>query len=263
MASNTLTAEIGSIRSLLLNPLPQSPTPQDIVDEMETTYQGATNQANNTGKAWNVNSFTLTTVAGTRTYTLDPTVVQDFYKALTVVTNPSSNADPQYTLEVTEIDNLPKEWGWLSQNQSPLVDSTHSAGLIAFYRTMTTSQESILAEIRPTPNSVQQYTVWYQQGNWWNAFIVDSSSFSNTLPQKEFRFYFRELAARSLVYKCEWAYGNNNEKRKMVAVELDRRLIISKQIYIDHLASMDNEESITLETWSDTVDPYMPEFRYR
>lgn len=259
---STLMNELNGVRSMLGNPLPQAPTIKDITEELEAVYQENTNIGNNTGIAWQVDSFVLTATAGQRTYVLDPDVVIDFYKALTVTTVPTSDSDPEYTLEFTEIEHLPQEWAWLGQNQGILLDSSHSSGLVAFYRQLGRAGEEIVCELRPTPNSTQQYTVWYQVGDWWER-VFQNSDTAYTLPNKEYRFYFRALAARNLLPKCQWSYGQDKERYENIKEMLDRRIVMSKKVYDDGLATIDNADVIRLDSYADTVDPYYDYLRYR
>jgi hypothetical protein len=253
--SSTLMTEINGVRSMLSNPLLQAPTIKDIVEELEAVYQENTNLSNNTGLPWQVNSFTLTATAGQRTYILDPDEVTDFYKALTMTTVPTSDSTPEYTLEFVEIEHLPEEWAWLSQNQGVLLDAGHSSHLAAFYRKMGTLGEEITCELRPTPNSTQQYTVWYQVGDWWDR-VFDNSDTAYIMPNKEYRFYFRALAARNLLPKAQWSFGQNADQKNEIKEMLDRRIALSKKVYDDGLAAIDNAGIVRLESWADTVDPY-------
>lgn len=253
--SITLLTEINGVRSMLGDPLNQAPSIKEIMEELEAVYQEQTNLGNNTGHAWNVNSITLTVSAGQRTTIIDPGKATDFYKALVVTTVPTSDSNPEYTLEFTEIASLPQEWAFLGQNQGGLFSSSHSAMFIAFYRKMGTLGEEIVCEMRPTPNSTQQYTVWYQVGDWWDK-VSANNDFAYQLPNKEFKFYFRALAARNLLPKAKWSYGDDKDRYAKIATMLDGRIARGEKIFTDHLASLDNSDIVVLDSWADTVDPY-------
>src|SRR4051812_17048578 len=98
--STTVASEVTGVRVMLDNPLPQSPSFRDILDELEAEYQHVTNTTNNTGNAWQTNTHTLSSVIGQYQYQLE---LPDFFKALNATTVPSNvNADPEYTMEFTE-----------------------------------------------------------------------------------------------------------------------------------------------------------------
>jgi len=255
----TLLDEILGVRSMLVNPLSQSPTPEDIIEELENVYQTVTNMGNNSGNSWQIETVTLVTTAGTREYQLDSDLVQDFYKPLLVTTVPENDSQPEYQLEFTELESLPSEWAWLGQNQGSLLWTSHSSQVIAFYRKMGVDSEEIWCEMRPTPNSTQQYKILYQVGDWWSNLAVTNY----TLPNKEFRFHFRALAARNLLPKTRWSYGDDTAKKAEIKENLDRRIAMGTPILNDHLMSLDNSDAVAISSYADEVDSYVYPFRYR
>ena len=259
----TLLEEILGVRSILGNPLPQSPSPDEIIEELEAVYQDVTNTANNTGNAWSTDSLTITTVAGQRVYELDPAKVANFSKALIVTTVPPDTSTPEYVLEFTEQEHLPQEWAWLSQNQGSLYWTSHSSQLIAFYREMTATGEKTYCEMRPTPNSAQDYKVLYQVGTWWSLVNNAATPTEYVLPHKPYKFHFRAIAANRLLPKTRWSYGDDTMKKKEIAAMLDRRIAENKDSFEDYIATLDNADVTWLDSYADIVDPYLYPIRYR
>src|SRR5881394_1164506 len=104
---------IFQVRRRMNNPLYQSPSPRQILDRAIDEYRNATMRANNTGNAWAVKEFTLTTVDGQRRYVIS---AADFSKALLIATVPSSVpgvVEPEIPLEFTQIEQLPNDWEFL------------------------------------------------------------------------------------------------------------------------------------------------------
>lgn len=259
--ANTLLNEILGVRSILGNPLPQSPSPEEILEELEAVYQDVTNLANNTGNAWAVDSFNITTVAGTRAYQLQPTEVTNFYKALIVTTVPPDSSTPEYTLEMAELEHLPQEWAWLSQNQGSLFWTSHSSQLVAFYRKMGTAGEEIWCELRPTPNSVQEYKILYQQGHWWDVATTKGTGFQ--LPHQEYKFHFRAQAAWNLLPRCRWSYGDDSGKLASIKTMLEGRIAKGAKSFDDYIAALDNQDTVWLDSYADIIDPYYYPLRYK
>lgn len=264
---STLIKEIMGVRSLFGGCLPNSPSNEQIAEELCATYQDVSNKANNTGAAWQVETYTLVVTAGTRIYQLDPALVTKFYKALNVTTVPANDAEPEVPLEFTEIEYLPQEWAWLAQNQGQLMFSNHASGLVAFYRKIDdTVGEQIWAELRPTPNKTESYKILYQVGAWWDGvFSASGQELTAILPNKEYRFHFRSIVARNLLRadKVRWSYGDDTTKYARIYKGLDDRINEGKQAFEDHLATLDNSDIVELMSWSDENIPYDDGIRYR
>lgn len=247
--------------------LPNAPSIEEIGEELSAVYQDVSNLANNTGAAWQIETYTLAVTAGTRTYQLDPALVTKFYKALAVTTVPANDGEPEFTLEFTELEHLPAEWGWLGQNQGQLMYSNHASGVLAFYRKISDSTgEQIFVELRPTPNKAESYKILYQVGAWWDsAFSAEGQQSAVILPNKEFRFHFRALAAKNLLGsdKVRWSFGDDSEKYKRISRSIDDRIARGAQAFENHLATLDNEDCVELLSWSDINDPYLSPVRYR
>lgn len=242
----SLLAEIHGVRSILGNPLSNAPSPEDITEALEEVYQYAGNRANNTGNSWQIGTLNITTVVDTYVYQIQ-TQFDDFYKALSVVTVPSTTSEPEYTLEFVEVEHIPTEWQWITTNGGRLYASSHSAKYIAFYRKIGSDGESIWAEIRPVPDRVENYKITYQIGEWWSR-VVDTDF---TMPHKEHRFHLRRLAAAMLLHKCKWHYGDNNQIKAEIKETLDRAIAMGAKPFEDHIASLDNAGVVELELFGD------------
>lgn len=239
---------------MLNNPLPQSPSFRDILDELEAEYQHVTNDTNNTGNAWQTNTYTLTTTAGQYDYQI-VTDNDDFFKALSVTTVPENvDADPQYVLEFTEFEHLPKEWAWLGQNKGQYMTSSHDSQLIAFYRKIATTGEQIWCRLAPTPAQTQDYTILYQVTDWWP--LVDASN-SRTwkLPHSSQRFYIRSLVAQNLLMsgRVRWSYDNlqNYKMGELVEKGLEIKLKRYEAVYNEYKDSLDNPDIVMADAWAD------------
>jgi hypothetical protein len=244
----SLLDEIYGVRSVLANPLEQSPSVEDIVEALQEVYQFATNRTNNTGNGWQINTTTIVALEGVFVYEIS-TPFNDFYKALSVVTIPE-NDDPEYALEFVEVEHIPTEWQWVTEQGGTLYgSSTHSGRYIAFYRKMGTDGETIWCEIRPVPAQDENYKITYQVGDWWER--VTSTDYE--FPHKEFKFHLRRLAASTLLPKCRWSYdANANRERKLeIGATLDRAIEMGAPAFDAHIASLDQANVVELETYSD------------
>lgn len=248
--ANSLLQEVLGVRNLLDNPLSQAPSFKQIVEELQAEYQYITNDTNNTGNSWQIGETTLTTVSGQYRYDLS---VTDFYKALNVTTVPGDiNGQPQYTLEFTEFENMPKEWAWLSPTRGQYMYSSHDSQLIAFYRTQdSTTGEVLKCEIRPVPNRVQDYKILYQITDWW----TDHESAAYKLPHSSQRYYVRALVAQNLLLRggVKWSFDEvkNFTKGKIVAEGLKTRLERYKAVYDEYKDTLDIPDITEADSWAD------------
>jgi hypothetical protein len=252
--SNTVLQEVQGVRQMLSNPLTQSPSFKDILEEMEAEYQAVTNQTNNTGNAWQTDNHTLTTVAGTYDYEIAP-ANGDFYKALNVTTIPSNvDIDPQFTLEFTELEHIPQEWSWLGQNKGQYMYSSHDSQIIAFYRKITSAGAQLRCQIRPTPASVETYNILYQVTDWWPK-VDDVADLGFTLPHSSQRFYVRALVAQNLLLKgmVKWSYDTmaNYKQGELVFKGLETRIRRYKEQYDEYIDSLDNPDITYISSWAD------------
>lgn len=256
--STTALDEVLGVRSLLNNPLSQAPSFKDILEELEAEYQNVFNETNNTGNAWQVCEYTLTTTEGQRRYRIAP---PQFYKALAVTTVPADdNTDPQYPLEFTELEHLPQEWAWLGENKGQLLYSSHDAQMVAFYRKLGKMGAEQWVELRPTPTRTQQYTILYQITDWWvtNSTSLDSTSHplsSTKMPHSSQRFYIRALVAQNLLLtgKVQWQFDDkfNLEMGKIVADGLKTKIERYKPVFDEYKDSLDNPDITYISSWAD------------
>lgn len=252
--ATTIQAEVLGVRSMLNNPLPQAPSYNDILEEMQAEYQNITNLTNATANSWQVANYTLTSVAGQYEYTITP-ANDDFFKALNVTTVPPDvDTDPQYMVEFTELEHIPKEWGWLGENQGQFLMSSHDSQLIAFYRTITSSGSAIKCQIRPTPTRVQDYNILYQVTDWWPQVLVSLGK-EFTLPHSSQRFYIRALVAQNLLLKgnVSWSFDADRDAAtaKLVESGLSARLARYQEGFNEYRGSLDNPDITFITSWAD------------
>jgi hypothetical protein len=235
------------VRSILNSPLSNAPTPEDIAEALEETYQWAINRTNNTGNSWQIGTMNIVTVADTWVYQIE-TQFDDFYKALSVVTVPPNSTDPEYSLEFVEVEHMPSEWQWITSNNGRLFFSSHASQYIAFYRKLGADGETIWCEIRPVPSSVETYKITYQVGSWWDRITTDYE-----MPHKEHRFHLRRLAASTLLPKCKWHFGDNDKLKLEIRETLDRAIGLGAPAFEEHIASLDQANVVELETFGDRL----------
>jgi len=252
--STTILSEITGVRVMLNNPLPQSPSFKDILEELEAEYQHLTNSLNNTGNAWQIENYTLTTAAGTYEYEINP-ASGEFYKALNVTTVPDDDSiDPQYLLEFTELEHIPKEWAWLGQSRGQYMYSSHDSQMIAFYRQITDSGEKLYCQLRPTPTRVQTYNILYQVTDWWPR-VGETDNLTFKMPHASQKFYIRALVAQNLLLKgmVKWSFDDvkNYKTGTLVAQALEIRLARYKQAYDEYIDSLDNPDLTMIDVWAD------------
>lgn len=247
----TLLQVIANVREILGSPLPQAPSPAQILSELEAEYQYITNRTNSLGDAWYSNSFTFNTVAGTRAYNLTSEAT-DFYKALKVKTVPSdTDLHPEFELEFVELEHFTQEWSWLGQNKGQLYYSSHDSQMIALYRRIGSSGEELWCELRPTPANVQTYQVLYQQGTWWDIALSAGTAF--TMPHPTQTRYLELLVAKNLLPYTRWSYSNqhNDTMSQKLMADFEKRLPRVEKEFNHHIASLENEDVIILDSWAE------------
>lgn len=253
--TTTLQKEILGVRSLLGEPLDNAPSVVEIIEALEEVYQHVTNLTNNTGNAWQTSTVEFTTTVGVREYEIQPNRATNFYKPLVVTTVPANTTtEPEYILQMVEQEHLSQEWSWLSQNNGVLFYSSHSAFWVAFYQKISSKGNGVYCEIRPTPNKVETYKILYQVGDWWNT-METGEKFDFLMPHHEHRFYLRRLAVNVLLdkKKVRWHYNKTENEREADKLRLlnTETLKELKPSFEAHIASLDNADIITLETYGD------------
>lgn len=186
------------------------------------------------------------------------TPLQDFYKALAVTTVPENiNADPEYVLEFTELEHLPKEWAWLSQNKGQYMESSHDAQLIAFYRKMGTYSEEIWCQIRPIPSKAESYKILYQQSDWWDKFLDSTNYAEFRTPHSTQRMYIRGLVALNLLYKgsVKWSFNDmkNELKTKSLIEGLEKRVARYRKSFDEYKDSLDQSDIVYATAWANEL----------
>lgn len=257
MATNLLKEVLG-VRHLLDGPMDQSPSFDEIVDELAIEYQHVTNELNNTGNAWQVNTTTITTVAEQEDYQI---LAQDFYKALLVTTVPqSSGTHPEYVLEFTEAEHIPKDWAWLSSGKGQYMYSSHDSQIIAFYRKIGTNGEELWVKLRPVPGQAQNYKILYQQTDWWDTVFATggiSGVEDFVPPHSSQRYYIRAVAAHNLLMsgRVKWSFDEirNFSKSQQSQRGLESRISRYRQAYEEYKSSLDNPDITWIEPWSDNI----------
>lgn len=236
-------------------PLPQAPTFDQVIADLENEYQLVTNRANNTQNAWYTSTTDVTVTAGTRKYEItdDDGAPLDFYKAMNIVTVPGDTAiDPEYGLDFVELEHYDKEWNWLGQNQGQLFYSSHSSQLAAIYRTMGDEREEIWIELRPTPEEAETYRILYHQGDWWSK-VTEAGDLDYGLPMAEFKSYIYALVMRKRLPTAKWCFNEEVNARmaeKLIAVQDDLVLRMEPTIK-EHFTSLENYEIIEIDDWGD------------
>lgn len=253
MSSNTLKLEVQGVRQILGWPLDNSPGVYEIVKDIEAEYQAMTNKLNFTENAWSVAEYTLSTVAGTYRYRLD-NAINYFQKALMISTVPANTAgDPEYVLEYYELENIPKEWAWLGVGKGQYMFSSHDSQLFAIYRTMAAEGERIYMEMRPIPNSAQDYKILYQQGNWIPA--MESTGLTFVLPHESQRYLMRNKVAQKLLYRgvVKWSHDDRINAVKSASILRGIEMSIKELAddFKDYKASLETVDIVYTDAWAD------------
>ncbi len=249
--------EVIAIRSLLNNPLPQSPSFESILEGIEAEYTLATQQTNNKGNAWQKAEVSFTTSAGVREYQI-LTDDNDFDKPLVVTTVPANNsAYPEYVLEFTEVENISKEWGWTGTNKGQFTMSSHDSQLIAFFHKLTDEGDEVWCELRPTPSKAQVYKVMYQVGDWW-ARVFATQDLGYNLPYSMHKHYLRALVAQNLLYKCRWSFDAVADAmtKKEIGETLANQISRHKPVYDEWIGSLVVPDVIEASAWANGWDFY-------
>ena len=238
--------------------LPQSPTPAQILERGIDEYQNATIRGNNTGNAWAVSEFTLNTTDDTRRYEI---TVPDFSKALLVSTVPDvASIYGERPLEFTQLEQLPNEWGWLSNSNGwcGLFGGNRGgqAAYVAFYRQVAqaTGFKNYM-ELRPSPKGVEQYRVLYQSGDWATKMTSDLTF---DLPFGDVSFYFVTLIADGLLPYCRWSNDENQNMamRQMLKAAFTQDLQRYERTFQDFIASLTVTDTIMSESFGEWATGY-------
>lgn len=254
---NTLSKDIDTVRSMLGDPLGQSPSVLDILEELRIEYQTLTNDLNNSTDAWMISTYNLTTVAGQYEYQLSTTGAAEasIGKVLSVVTVPAdANLDPEYVVEFVEMDKFPKEWAWIARNKGAYAFSSHDGQLIAFYYQFSVGDGWLMnCQIRPVPAAAQTYKIIYQPGDWWD---LDSNlGVGVTLPVESQKFLVCAVAAKNLLStgKVRWSYDEaaDDKKSLMILGSLNDRIARYLPIYDEFKEGLTKNDMLILDSWAD------------
>jgi hypothetical protein len=257
----TLMTEVLGVRAMLGSPLNQAPSFQEIQREIEAEYIAITNATNATGNAWQVDTYTLTTVAGQYQYVISDLSTNAqfrFYKALTVLTVPADvDSAPEYVLEFVELEHMPQEWAWLSQNHGQYFASSHDSQMIAFYRAIEDDGAKLYVELRPVPSRAQDYKIIYQQQDWWDYIYSteEAAQIEAMLPFNSQKFYLRALVAKNLLMqgRVKWSMdpAYNASKARMILEGLNDRIDRGEESYREFISSLDNPDITYVQAWAD------------
>lgn len=268
--ASTILQEVLGVRQMLSGPLSQSPSFQDILEELEAEYQFVTGDTNNTANAWQVATTTITTEADVDDY---PICANDFYKALSVVTVPANTAtQPEYQLEFVELEHINKDWAWLGTGKGQYMYSSHDSQLIAFYHKITNGGEEVRVQLRPMPSQAQEYKILYQVTDWWPRVTMEDVRPCNScgsssgcgcvpvpdgfrMPHSSQRFYTRALAAQNLLLsgKVRWSSDPVKDftKGKLISDGLAVRIARYKKVYDEYIDSLDQPDITLISSWAD------------
>lgn len=254
--SVTVHELVKGIRSDLGDPLQQSPSYLQIINELANEFQNITNETNNTGQAWQVGDYTLTTVVGQRQYEITGIQYVDFFKALYCVSVPSDvNAAPEYWLEFTEAEHLPQEWAWLSQTRGQYMYSSHDSQIMAFYRKLELGGPKLYCELRPTPSRVQSYRILYQQTDWFDGIL---QTLTSTTPHGSQKPYIRALVAMNLLLKgvVKWSQDRKYNRGRALGVEKSLKFKLERYAaaYEEYKRTLDVADVTYLDSWADEQD---------
>lgn len=223
----------------------QAPSPRQIVARGIDEYANAVMRANNTGNAWAVKEHTLTADEGIRRYDLSD--VPAFGKALLITYLPQSSGpgDPEIPLEFTQIEQLPREWGWLADTGEysfwGLLGWRRRRQYAAVFRTLETDGFRSNIEIRPTPKGGDQFRILYQVGQWEPAVrerLQDDVNFDFPFPELD--FYFTSLVAHAMLPYTKWtaAEAMNAVKRSELKTALQEDMFRYETTFSDWVRSL-------------------------
>lgn len=246
---------INRVRRRLNNPLAQAPTDRQILDRGIDELRNATMTANNTGNAWAVEEYTVTTEADTRRYEV---TANDFGKALLVCTVPSTVpgvVEPEMPLQFTQLEQLPRDWAWLSDTgwwwSLWLCDVSQRSRYAAFFNFLDGSAGfKTVMEIRPTPQAGELYRVLYQVGDWSQSM---NSTVAFQFPFPSLDFHFVTLISDSLLPVARWTHDENANIRQAVALERGyaKDLERSTPTWEDYISSLSVSDIVWSESFAD------------
>jgi hypothetical protein len=238
---------IDNVRRRLDGPLYQSPNPRTILDRAIDAYRNAVTTANNTGNAWAVNELIITALADTRRYEI---TAADFSKVLLIASVPQRPNDPEEVIEMSQIEQLPREWAWLNGDTawySLWYNSARSIWAAAFRKSEANGFHSYL-EFRPTPKAGEQYRVLYQIGDF-KQNINKDNLIDFQLPFPELDFYFIALVAKSLLAYTRWSNSLEADmlKKKELSQAFDEDLAKYQNTFDDFIANLSTSDIVYAE----------------
>lgn len=238
---------INTVRRRLDGPLYQSPSPRAILDRAIDDYRDAVVSANNTKNAWAVNEYVITAQADTRRYEITPT---DFSKPLLVASVPATSGSPEEVIEMSQIEQLPREWAWLDDSSAgySLWFSTVRSLWAAVYRRSEADGFHSYIEFRPTPRAGEQYRILYQVADF-KQNINKDNLIDFQLPFPELDFYFIALVAKNLLPYTRWSGSLEADmlKKKELKEGLLEDLERYQKTFDDFISSLSTSDIVYAE----------------
>lgn len=149
-----------SARVELLDPKAQRPSYRLLLQLLVARVQNAYNEANNTGRAWNIDDTTLQVSSGQDEYPLN---VSNVGKILDVVYSDPNNVEgTEYQVPFHDVRDLVGDWR-----------NYETASGIAFYY----KQGQLYARVRPIPQTSVEYRVSFSVGSWADGAVLEDEPF--------------------------------------------------------------------------------------
>lgn len=244
--AHTREERYAKIRAWLGYPKEQKPNPHQIFNQITVEEQSLLNRLTNTGKAWQIVTYTLTTVAGTAEYTLAfdtrPASDEHFGKVFDVVRATGNAEQPYVKIPFDDLDSL--DFGKLPTAQDISVNEK-----ISFYRTGSFEQNR-KAVIQPVPQEVLTYICRFYVGT------VDRirSILTNSSAVTEVVDYIDLRTAIALLPYAEWE-GKTDEQNDMTAKKLASGLLFQlenlERITNEYLKNINAPQSFEMSAWND------------
>jgi len=236
-----------SMRVQLLEPRPQQPSRQYLLELLSANIQSAFNQASGTGRAHAVLNTILTVSPSQGEYILNG---QNIGRIIDVVTHAPD--DPNWIerqIEFFDYSEMAENWDLFRDSASWLMTPDglrHTAQRMAFFRKG--GQQTTYVKVLPIPQDGVQYRVAHTVRNYGGA----DTSLDDDPILSNHHHYWVALTCRDALPACKWSDDKdaNKEMRANLRMSFDVRIATLQPQFLSDIATL------TIPRDSERVAPF-------
>lgn len=235
------------VRSILDNPLPNSPDFDQLFRIAIAEEQDFRNEMNNSSVAWSLQSTTVNYRVGQDTYDLN---VNDFGKALYVLRATENCQIKWLPVPIDDVEDL--RYGTLlgayfgSYGIPWLYGMNETLEHMSFFRGGDQASQPMV-RIQPEPATNAEYVVHYQPGHRGDD---DALTSEVTLPEHVELLRLRQAMASLAYAKWHTDEAENRIRRQELAASFAMQMQRKEQTYREYIATMSHSRDVTLDYWN-------------